>query len=433
MSSKRSADELLKIRADNVPRGVLTAHPIVVDRAEGAHIWDTDGRRYLDFVGGIGVLNVGHNHPRVVAAVTEQLKRVTHTAFQVAAYEPYIALAERLNRLVGKGAAYKSIFLTTGAEAVENAVKIARGYTNRPGIISFRGGFHGRTLLGVTLTGFAQPYKQNFGPFAGEVFHTPYPDAYRGVTPQGAIAALEEVFAIEIVPDRVAAVIIEPVQGDGGFLEAPIEFLQELRALTERHGIVLICDEIQTGFGRTGKMFGFEHAGIQPDLVTVAKSLAGGFPLSGVVGKAEIMDAPTPGGLGGTYGGNAVACAAALAVLDAFEQDGLLERASGLGERLRVALSSLQEENDFIGTVRGRGFMQAIEFVTDGASKRPDPDRAQRVVERASAGGLLVIKCGIHRNIVRFLAPIVLSDADLEEALRILREAIEGERLSSVA
>ncbi len=431
--TKRSKEELLAARQNNIPRGILTAHPILVERAEGAYIWDTEGQRYLDFVGGIGVLNIGHNHPRVVAAVQEQLKRVTHTAFQVAAYEPYIELAERLNKLVGKGAAYKSVFLTTGAEAVENAVKIARGYTNRPGIISFRGGFHGRTLLGVTLTGFGQPYKQNFGPFAGEVFHTAYPDAYRGVTTEGAIAALEEVFATEIAPDRVAAIIIEPVQGDGGFLAAPVEFLQQLRAITERHGIVLIADEIQTGFGRTGTMFGFEHSGIQPDLVTVAKSLAGGFPISGVVGKAEIMDAPTPGGLGGTYGGNAIACAAALAVLDAFEQDGLLERSKTLGNKLHAALEELQSAHDFIGVVRGRGFMQAIEFVTDSASKRPDPDRAQRVMERAREGGLLVIKCGVYRNIVRFLAPIVLSDADLDEALRIVRDAIDGERLSSAA
>ncbi|MEZ2223357.1 4-aminobutyrate--2-oxoglutarate transaminase [Rhizobium sp. RCC_161_2] len=431
--TKRSKEELLAARQNNIPRGLLTAHPIFVERAEGAYIWDTEGHRYLDFVGGIGVLNVGHNHPRVVAAVEEQLKRVTHAAFQVAAYEPYIKLAERLNKLVGKGAAYKSVFLTTGAEAVENAVKIARGYTNRPGIISFRGGFHGRTLLGVTLTGFGQPYKQNFGPFAGEVFHTAYPDAYRGVTTEGAIAALEEVFATEIAADRVAAIIIEPVQGDGGFLAAPVEFLQQLRAITERHGIVLIADEIQTGFGRTGTMFGFEHSGIQPDLVTVAKSLAGGFPISGVLGKAEIMDAPTPGGLGGTYGGNAIACAAALAVLDAFEQDGLLERSKALGNKLNAALEELQSTHDFIGVVRGRGFMQAIEFVTDSASKRPDPERAQRVVERAREGGLLVIKCGVYRNIVRFLAPIVLSDTDLDEALRILGDAIDGERLSSAA
>ena len=424
----RSSKDLLSARSDNIPRGILTAHPIVVERAEGAHLWDVEGRRYLDFVGGIGVLNVGHNHPRVVAAVQEQLTRITHTAFQVAAYEPYIALAERLNRLVGKGAPYKSIFLTTGAEAVENAIKIARSHTNRPGVIAFRGGFHGRTLLGVTLTGFGQPYKQNFGPFPSDVFHTSYPDAFRGVSTEGALAALEEVFATEIAPDRVAAILIEPVQGDGGFLQAPPEFLRELRKITERHGIVLIADEIQTGFGRTGKMFGFEHSGIQPDLVTVAKSLAGGLPLSGVVGKAEIMDAPTPGGLGGTYGGNGLACAAALAVLDAFEHDGLVERAAALGERLGVALAALQEEHDDIGVVRGRGFMQAIEFVTDKSTKKPDADRAQQVIERARERGLLVIKCGVHRNIVRFLAPIVISDADLEEALGILRDALQADK-----
>ncbi len=429
----KSTQELQAVRANNIPRGVLTAHPLVIDRAEGAYVWDDTGRRYLDFVGGIGVLNVGHNHPRVLAAVEAQLKRVTHMAFQVAAYEPYIALAERLNKLVGKGAAYKSIFLTTGAEAVENAIKIARSYTNRPGVISFRGGFHGRTLLGVTLTGFAQPYKQNFGPFAGEVFHTAYPDSYRGVSTENAIAALEEVFATEIAPDRVAAIIIEPVQGDGGFLHAPPEFLKALRAITKRHGIVLIADEIQTGFGRTGKMFGFEHAGIQPDLVTVAKSLAGGFPISGVVGKAEIMDAPAPGGLGGTYAGNALACAAALAVLDAFEQDRLLERSQELGKKLHGALSALQSKHDDIGVVRGLGFMQAIEFVTDGVTKRPDPDRAQQVMERARERGLLVIKCGVHRNIVRFLAPIVLSDADLDEALRILEQALLADKVSTAA
>lgn len=434
MSSKeRSPEELLAARADNIPRGVLTAHPIVIDRAEGAYLWDNTGRRYLDFVGGIGVLNVGHNHPRVVAAVQEQLKRITHTAFQVAAYEPYIALAERLNKLVGKGAPYKSVFLTTGAEAVENAIKIARSYTNRPGVISFRGGFHGRTLLGVTLTGFAQPYKQNFGPFAGEVFHTAYPDSYRGVTTEKAIEALEEVFATEISPDRVAAIIIEPVQGDGGFLQAPPEFLRALREITQRHGIVLIADEIQTGFGRTGKLFGFEHSDIQPDLVTVAKSLAGGFPISGVVGKAEIMDAPAPGGLGGTYGGNAIACAAALAVLDAFEQDGLVERAAILGQKLSAALDAFKEKHSDIGVVRGLGFMRAIEFVTDSETKKPDADRAQQVMERARERGLLVIKCGVHRNIVRFLAPITLSDADLDEAMDSLAEALAADSVSAAA
>jgi 4-aminobutyrate aminotransferase / (S)-3-amino-2-methylpropionate transaminase / 5-aminovalerate transaminase len=421
----RTTAELLAARGQHVARGVLTAHPVVATRAKGPYIWDTDGRRYFDFVGGIGVLNVGHNHPRVVAAVREQLELVSHTAFQVAAHEPYIALAERLNALVGKGAPHKSIFLTTGAEAVENAVKIARGYTNRPAVIAFRGGFHGRTLLGVSLTGMSQPYKQNFGPFASEIFHTSYPDAYRGVTTEIALAALEEVFATQIAPDRVAAIIIEPVQGDGGFLPAPPAFMRALRALTERHGIVLIADEIQTGFGRTGQLFGFEHSGIQPDLVTVAKSLAGGLPLSGVVGKAAIMDAPLPGGLGGTYGGNPLACAAALAVLDAFEQDGLLERANRLGQQLNAGLAKLQSKHAAIGDVRGLGFMQAIELVTDRNSKQPDADRAQRVIDRAREGGLLVIKCGVHRNVVRFLAPLVLSDEDLGQALAILNAALD--------
>jgi len=418
--------ELLAMRERHIPRGVVTAHPVVAARAEGAYLWDVEGRRYLDFVGGIGVLNVGHNHPRVVAAVTEQLTRISHTAFQVAAYEPYIALAERLNRLVGKGKAYKSIFLTSGAEAVENAIKIARGYTNRPGVIAFRGGFHGRTLLGVSLTGMSQPYRQNFGPFAGDIHHTPYPDAYRGVTVEAALAALDELFATQIAPDRVAAIIIEPVQGDGGFLPAPPAFMQALRKLTERHGIVLITDEIQTGFGRTGKLFGFEHSGIEPDLVTVAKSLAGGLPLSGVVGKAEIMDAPLPGGLGGTYGGNALACAAALGVLDAFEQDGLLARAEALGHQFGAGLERLAAAYPAIGTVRGVGFMRAIEFVKDRASKAPDADKAQAVIDKAREGGLLVIKCGVHRNIVRFLAPLVLSDADLAEALEILEVALKA-------
>lgn len=423
----------LSERARNVPRGVLTAHPLVIDRAAGAHVWDIEGRRYLDFVCGIGVLNVGHNHPRVVAAVEKQLARVTHTAFQVAAYDPYIDLAKRLNALIGKGEPYKSIFLTTGAEAVENAVKIARSHTGRSGIVAFRGGFHGRTLLGTTLTGFAQPYRQNFGPFAGEIFHTAYPDAYRGMTTEKSLAALQEVFDTEIAPDRVAAIIIEAVQGDGGFLPAPPTFLKALREITERHGIVLIADEIQTGFGRTGKMFGFEHADIQPDLVTVAKSLAGGLPLSGVTGRAEIMDAPAPGGLGGTYGGNALACAAALAVLDAFGEEGLLDRSAALGARLHAGLKALQAKDAGIGDVRGLGFMQAMEFVADPAGRTPDPDRAQRVVDAARERGLLVIKCGVHRNVVRFLAPLVLSDADLDEALAILDAAVASTAMRSAA
>jgi 4-aminobutyrate aminotransferase/(S)-3-amino-2-methylpropionate transaminase len=354
-------------------------------------------------------------------------------AFQVAAYRPYLELAEKLNGLIGKGEAYKSIFLTSGAEAVENAVKIARAYTNRSAVIAFRGGFHGRTMLGVSLTGMSQPYKQNFGPFASEIFHTPFPDAYHNMTTERALEALDEVFATDITADRVAAIIIEPVQGDGGFLPAPVPFLKALREITKRHGIVLIADEIQTGFGRTGKLFGFEHSGIQPDLVTVAKSLAGGFPLSGVVGRAEIMDAPLPGGLGGTYGGNAIGCAAALAVIETFEQDGLLDRAERLGQRLEAGLRELARKHAIIGDVRGLGFMQAIELVTDRKSKKPDPDRAQRVIDNARQSGLLVIKCGVHRNVIRFLAPLVISDENLDKALAIVDAALSAESVKAVA
>ena len=413
---------LLAERERHVPRGIITAHPVVAERALGTELWDVDGRRYLDFVGGIGVLNVGHNHPRVVRAVREQLDRLSHVSFQVAAYPPYIELAARLNALVGQGAEYKTLLLTSGAEAVENAVKIARAYTGRPAVIAFRGGFHGRTLLGVSLTGFAAPYKQNFGPFAPDIHHAAFPNPLRGVTTETALASLDELFATDVTPDRVAAILIEPVQGDGGFLPAPPAFLQALAERARRHGIVLIADEIQTGFGRTGTMFAFEHAGIRPDLVTTAKSLAGGLPLSGVVGRAEVMDAPQPGGLDGTYGGNGLACAAALAVLDAFEQDGLLERSRALGDALASGLRDLAAKHAAIGEVRGLGFMQATEIVAaDGA---PDAAAAQRVIDAARDGGLLVIKCGVHRNVIRFLAPLVTTDSQLAEALAILGRAL---------
>jgi 4-aminobutyrate aminotransferase/(S)-3-amino-2-methylpropionate transaminase len=424
LETRERTATLIEERARHVPRGVLTAHPVVLERAEGAQAWDVDGRRYLDFVGGIGVLNLGHNHPRVVAAVQAQLGRITHAAFQVAAYPPYVDLARRLSRLVGGAADTKAAFFTSGAEAVENAVKIARAFTNRPAVIAFRGGFHGRTLLGTTLTGMSAPYRQNFGPFAPEIFHTPFPNTYRGVGDADALASLDELFATEVAPERVAAILVEPVQGDGGFLPASAAFLQALQAVTRRHGIVLILDEIQTGFGRTGKLFAFEHAGIAPDLVTVAKSLAGGLPLSGVVGRAEVMDAPAPGGLGGTYGGNALACAAALGVLDAFEQDGLLARAQALGTRLRDGLDALRQRHAAIGEVRGLGFMQAIEIVADRASRRPDAEMAQRIIDAAREEGLLVIKCGVYRNVVRFLAPLVTSDAQLDEGLGMLDRAL---------
>jgi len=425
MNSKvDEAHHLLRQRDQFVPRGIVTAHPLVIDRAQGSELWDVDGKRYLDFVGGIGVLNIGHNHPNVIKAVQTQLTKVTHACFQVAAYQPYIELAKRLSHLVGGDVAHKSVLFTSGAEAVENSIKIARAHTNRSAVIAFRGGFHGRTLLGTTLTGMSQPYKQNFGPFAPEVFHTPYPNEYRGFTSDRALAALHELLATQVAPDRVAAIIIEPVQGDGGFLAAPVEFLKALRALTEKHGIVLILDEIQTGFGRTGKMFGFQHSGIQPDLVTVAKSLAGGFPLSGVVGRAEIMDAPLPGGLGGTYGGNALACAAALAVIDTYEEEKLVERGVVLGQRLHDGLLKLQAQYAEIGDVRASGFMVAIEMIKNDAERSPDADLNQQLIDQARLGGLLVIKCGVYRNVLRFLAPLVTTEAQIDEALSILGAAL---------
>jgi len=427
MNSKIDETPHLLLQRDQfVPRGVVTAHPLVIDRAQGSELWDVDGKRYLDFVGGIGVLNIGHNHPKVVAAVQAQLLKVSHACFQVVTYQPYIDLAKRLCQTVGGEVPHKAALFTSGAEAVENAVKIARAHTKRSAVIAFRGGFHGRTLLGTTLTGMSQPYKQNFGPFAPEIFHTPYPNEYRGVSSEMALAALQELFATQVAPDRVAAIIVEAVQGDGGFLSAPVEFLQALRALTQQHGIVLILDEIQTGFGRTGKMFAFQHAGIQPDLVTVAKSLAGGLPLSGVVGRAEIMDAPLPGGLGGTYGGNALACAAALAVIDAYEEEQLLARGEQLGARLRQGLLQLQAKYSCIGDVRGTGFMLAIELVEADAARTPDADLTQRLIDAARAGGLLVIKCGVYRNVMRFLAPLVTSEEQIDEALAILDVAMAG-------
>ncbi|WP_407310511.1 4-aminobutyrate--2-oxoglutarate transaminase [Pseudomonas sp. nanlin1] len=416
-------ERLLAQRERHVPRGIITAHPIVAARAQGAELWDVDGKRYLDFVGGIGVLNVGHNHPRVVEAVRRQVGEISHASFQVAAYEPYIQVAARLNALIGGDQHFKSVLFTSGAEAVENAIKIARGYTQRTGVISFRGGFHGRTLLGVTLTGMSQPYKQNFGPFPAEIYHALYPNPYRGISSEAALADLDELFATDVAPDRVAAILIEPVQGDGGFLAAPSAFLQGLRERCDRHGIVLIMDEIQAGFGRTGTMFGYQHSGIQPDLVTVAKSLAGGMPLSAVVGRAAIMDAPTPGGLGGTYGGNAVACAAALAVLDLFEQEDLLAQGQRLAVQLHEGLLALQQRYPRIGDVRGLGFMQAIELVgADGVSQ--DATLTQKVIDHAREAGLLVIKCGVHRNVVRFLAPLVTTPQQLAEALQMLDRAL---------
>ncbi len=415
---------LLAARAEHVARGVGNAHPIVVERAEGARMWDVDGKEYIDFVGGIGVLNVGHNHPRVLQAVKEQLERVTHTCFQVGMYEPYIRLAERLGALIPGDFAKKAIFVTTGAEATENAVKIARAYTGRPGVVAFTNSFHGRTLLGMTLTGKTKPYRQNFGPFAPEIYHAPFPYEYRGWDGERAIEGLHELFEQQCAPDRVAAVIIEPVLGEGGFVPAPHAFLTALREITARHGIVLIADEIQSGFGRTGKLFAIEHSGVVPDLITVAKSMAGGLPLAGVVGRAEVMDGPAPGGLGGTYAGNPLACAAALAVLDIFAEEGVLARAETLGRRLMDHLRGLQGRHRQIGDVRGLGAMLAIELVRDPDSREPAPEIADRMLVAAREGGLVLLKAGLYGNVIRVLVPLTIEDALLERALGIFDAAL---------
>ncbi len=424
MPDQTRTEALLRERAQHVPRGVSNAHPIFAARAQGARLWDVDGREYIDFVGGIGVLNVGHSHPRVVQAVKAQLDDFTHTCFQVAMYEPYVRLAERLNALAPGDQPKKTIFLTTGAEAVENAVKIARAATGRPAIISFTHSFHGRTLLGMSLTGKATGYKQAFGPYAPEVYHAPFPYAYRGWCSERALEALGELLSTQVTPDRVAAIIIEPVLGEGGFMPAPMEFLRELRRLTEQHGILLIADEIQSGFGRTGKFFAIEHSGVVPDLITVAKSLAGGLPLSGVIGRADVMDAPAPGGLGGTYAGNPLACVAGLAVLDVFAEENLLARAESLGTRLWEHCVALQHEAPIIGDVRGIGPMLALEFVRDVQTKEPAPELADGVVVRAREHGLLLMKAGLHNNVVRILVPLVVEETELTQALNILTASV---------
>jgi 4-aminobutyrate aminotransferase/(S)-3-amino-2-methylpropionate transaminase len=414
-------DALLARREMHVPRGITNAHPIFVARAEGARMWDVDGNEYIDFAGGIGVMNVGHSHPRVLRAIQAQLECFVHTSFQVAMYEPYIRLAERLNALAPGEGPPKTIFFTSGAEATENAVKIARAATGRPAIIAFTNSFHGRTLLGLSLTGKTIPYKQNFGPFAPEIYHVPYPYEYRGWTTDQALLALLDVFETEVAADQVAAIIIEPVLGEGGFVPAPVEFMQELRRITAEHGILLIADEIQTGFGRTGRLFAIEHSDVVPDLITIAKSLAGGMPLSGVIGRAEIMDAPAPGGLGGTYGGNPVACAAALAVLDIFEDEHLLEQGVLLGAALMAEFRSLHQRfPEKIGDVRGLGPMVAMEIVRDFVTRQPAPELVDQIVRTARERGLLLIKAGLYGNVLRVLVPLTIDPMLLRDALEIL-------------
>lgn len=428
--------ELRARQSAAVANGVAT-RGVYAARAENAELWDVEGRRYLDFAAGIAVNNTGHRHPRVMAAVADQAQAFTHTSFNVAPYEGYLRLAERLNAIAPGDAPKKTMLVTTGVEAVENAVKIARAYTGRSGVIAFGGGFHGRTMLGMALTGKVKPYKAGFGPFPAEIFHAPFPSEFHGISVAEALRGLENILLNSIAPDRVAAFIIEPVQGEGGFNVAPPEFLQALRAKADAHGILLIADEIQAGMARTGKMFCFEHAGVVPDLITMAKGLAGGFPLSAVTGRAEVIDAAPVGGLGGTYAGNPMAIAAANAVLDVIADEDLCVRAAEIGERILGRLHNLQARQgmEAIGDVRGLGAMVAFELVTDRVSKTPDAALTNAIIAEAEARGLIMISCGMHGNVVRLLPPLTTPMGQVDEALDIIEASIEAAitRLASAA
>lgn len=424
--------EINQRRIDASPRGVGVMCGFYADRAENATIWDVEGRTYIDFAAGIGVLNTGHRHPGVVAAIAKQLERFTHTAYQIVPYESSVSLAERINELVPIDGPTKTAFFTTGAEAVENAVKIARSYTGRPGVIAFSGAFHGRTLMGMALTGKVSPYKIGFGPFPGDVHHLPFPSDLQNITVADSLSALERLFKADIDPQRVAAIIIEPVQGEGGFNIAPTELMEQLRDICDKHGILLIADEVQSGFGRTGKMFAMEYHAIQADLITMAKSLAGGMPLSAVCGRAKVMDAPAPGGLGGTYAGNPLSVAAAHAVIDAIQNESLLDRSISLGAKLRKYLETAQANISSIVQVRGVGSMNAVEFV-DPTTGSPSAERAQRVQQFALKKGLLLLTCGMYGNVIRFLHPLTIPEAQFDEALAILGEALLETLASPVA
>jgi len=428
-----SNSDLHHRRGNAVARGVGHSTTIYAQRARNAELWDAEGQRYIDFASGIAVLNTGHLHPRVVAAVQQQLQQFAHVCFQVTPYESYVALAEKLNALAPGPTPKKSILFSTGAEAIENALKIARYHTRRSAVIAFSGAFHGRSLATMALTGKVQPYKAGFGPLLPDVYHVPYPMAYHGVTTQDSLQAIEQLFKSDVDPARVAAIIIEPVLGEGGFYAAPAELLRALRQLCDHHGILLIADEVQTGFARTGRMFAIEHSGVEPDLMTVAKSIAGGLPLSGVIGKAEIMDSPPPGGLGGTYAGTPLACSAALAVLDVIREEHLIERSQQLGSSLVSRLKTLQVKYSAIGEVRGVGAMVAIELVKNRRADQPDADLTKALVQAAARHGLIILSCGVYSNVIRFLAPLTISDALLSEGLDLLDAALAEVTHSAVA
>ncbi len=417
---------LLARREAAVPRGVASAAPIFADRAENAELWDVEGKRYIDFAGGIAVLNTGHRHPEVIAAAKAQEDKYTHTSFQVVPYEPYVALAEKLNALAPGDFAKKSLLVTTGAEAVENAVKIARAATGRPGVIAFTGGYHGRTLLTLGMTGKISPYKKDVGPFPSDIFRAPFPSVRDGITVEDALTGLQNLFLTDAQPDRVAAIIIEPVLGEGGYTPVPFEMLRALREICDTHGILLIADEIQAGFGRTGTMFAIEHSGVVPDLITVAKSMAGGYPIAGVIGRADVMDAMAPGGLGGTYGGNPVACAAALAAIEALEGEGLLARSLELGAHFRTRFAEIGARTApfRMWDIRGLGAMIAVEFVSDFDTATPDAALVKSLCAHALKRGLILLACGMHGNALRIMVPLTASDDIIEEGLSIFEAAL---------
>ena len=426
--SAQTNASLVARRDAAVPRGVASAAPIYAKYAENAELWDVEGNRYIDFAGGIGVLNTGHRHPNVVAAAKAQEDHYTHTSFQVVPYEPYVALAEKLNELAPGSHPKKTLLVTTGAEAVENAVKIARAATGRPGIIAFTGSYHGRTLLTLGMTGKVSPYKKDVGPFPADVFRAPFPSVRDGITVEDALIGLKNLFLTDAQPSRVAAIILEPVLGEGGYIPVPFQMMQALREICDEHGILLIADEVQAGFGRTGTWFAIEHSGVVPDLITVAKSMAGGYPLAGVIGRADIMDALEPGGLGGTYGGNPVACAAALAAIQAIDEEGLLERSTKMGEHFRARFAEIGARSapHRMWDIRGLGAMVAVEFVTDFESAKPDAALAKSICAHALKRGLILLGCGMHGNALRIMVPLTASDELIEEGLAIFEDALSA-------
>lgn len=420
----KSNQELHNQRQQVIAQGMGAAYPLYVEKALNAKVWDVEGNEYIDFAAGIAVNNTGHSHPRIVEAVKQQLDKFSHTCAMVTPYASFVELADKLTTVAPIQDA-KAVFLTTGAEAVENAIKIARAHTKRSGVIAFKGGFHGRTNLTMGLTGKVAPYKAGFGPFPNEIYHVPYPNAYHGISIDDSLQAIDDLFSCDIEPSRVAAIIFEPVQGEGGFYQAPPAFAKRIRALCDQHGIVLIADEIQTGFARTGKLFATEYLGIEPDLMTMAKGIAGGFPLSAVVGKAAIMDAAGPGGLGGTYAGSPLGCVAGLEVLNIIEEEQLCNKALNIGEIAKARLEALQQDVPAMGDIRALGAMIAIEF-TDPATGKPLPDLTKAIIGQAQQAGLILLSCGVKGNVIRLLPPLTIDNETLDQGLNKLAEVLKA-------